>query len=820
MQKYFIALSEDISRSTNEVEVRVKVIAATRLLMQQTVFAVAEWVGQKVPDPSIAPPRSVVDSLWQPADGTLVDALDSLLICADQTGWTGISRVLIKNIGERPASEICGDGPKNLIGLLRSLVKMRNDGAEGHGLVGGYKPESEADAFAYLVETLSPVIPKALSDNRLSIGKVPDEVSLKFLRSWNEAPALIRRIRRIASDRVRVYCQFYGANGRAEFNYDAANPFAGLGVKELPSLVKWENTWEPDVFMPDRKTDSFTGRQTQVDELLEWYEDQDARACLVYGDGGYGKTTLAIEFVHRVLNEEISVSWQPKVVIFHTAKRTQWGLNGLEQVKAGQPHLTELLVSIHVLLFGSFPANDFYRLELSAAVSQLQGKVQDVLGLRRKEIWIVLDNTETLVSDEGESRLVGREIKEVARRLGRVLLTSRRAEHLEASPIEVPVLDMREAVDFVRERCRLMNCNIEHEFSDKELEGEIEKIERRPIVLEAFVGALCDPSTRKISRATERVSKMLSKDLGEFLFADVWAKLSIDERRVLLLMARVGDVHQSYSFKTCCEEIGVTVSSMERVLQQSSGIASIVTVANDIQVSFSKNFVAFAIGQKVRLADGSDSPTSENVVRVTSRVSSMVRNASRYLGGMASDAVRTPLAKAAEVARREGRIDESQRLFEQAIASDSMNGQLRARFAYFLFSSKQDMDAALHQAKAAVDLLQGDAEAWFLRGMIEARKGDVRACDLSLSKAEELGIPWYRCSVQLTWGLLKARPAQLPLASKELSRLDTYLKSKSSDHRVMGEVDLLKRRMQAISERRARSTGRLDRIERALSRVK
>lgn len=89
-----------------------------------------------------------------------------------------------------------------------------------------------------------------------------------------------------------------------------------------------------------------------------------------------------------------------------------------------------------------------------------------------------------------------------------------------------------------------------------------------------------------------------------------------------------------------------------------------------------------------------------------------------------------------------------------------------------------------------------------MRGLIEARQGDVRACDTSLAKAEDLGVSWYRCSVQKCWAYLKSRPPQLPLATKELLRLDTYLRSKDSDRRVSGEVELLKRRLQAISERK------------------
>lgn len=803
MQKYFENCVKEVAACSNQVEARVRVIVGVRLLLQQAVFGLLEWVGNKAPDPSLTPPKYVLDTLWKPADGSLVDALDALLIAAEQTGWSGVSRLLLKSVMDRPAAELCGNHPKNLLGLLRALVQLRNDGGEGHGLLGGYMPAQEADAFKFLVESLQSVLPRAdESGGYAKFGTDADVIELKFLKARDGVPALIRRIQRIASDRVRVNCQILdGAGLRADFNYDAPNPFEALGEKGLPSLLEWQNDWGARVSMPDRKTDSFTGRLSQIDELLEWYEDEGARACLVYGDGGFGKTTLAIEFVHRILDQEVEVLWKPKIVIFYTAKRTQWGLNGLEPIKSGQPHLIELLANINVLLFGSYPAAEFYRLDFVAAVSNLQGRMTE-LGVKRQDVWLVIDNTETLMSDDGESRAVGRELKEVARKIGRVLLTSRRKEHLEATPIEVPVLEMAEAVEFVRERSRKLKCKLAVDAKIEELQREIEKIERRPIVLEAFVSALCDPAIRKIERATERVAKMLNKDLGDFLFADVWARLELKERRVLLLMARVADVHQSYSLRVCCEEAGVTVSSMEQVLEESRGIASVVTVSGDVQIGFTKNFIDFSKGKQVLLPGGSASPTEAEVAKVAAKISSLVKTVSRYKVGTGDEAFRTPLAKAAEMARREGDIVESQRLFEQAVASDSLNGHLRERFAYFLFSAKQDIDAALHQAKIAVELLPDQGEAWFMRGLIEARQGDVRACDASLAKAEDLGVSWYRCSVQKCWGYLKARPPQLPLATKELLRLDTYLRSKDSDRRVSGEVELLKRRLQTISERK------------------
>ncbi|MEA9914325.1 hypothetical protein VDG39_16700 [Xanthomonas campestris pv. raphani] len=804
MQKFFDAMVVSVNSCVNEVEVRVRVITSVRLLLQQVVYGLIEWVGNKAPDPSLQPSRQLIDSLRQPTDGTLVEALESLLICAEQTGWSGISRLLVKSVVGRPAELICGQQPKNLMGLLRSLVHLRNDGGEGHGLVGGNMPKEEKDALVFLVSSLSVVLPKIKAGcNTVSIGVDADVIDAKFIKTWEGSPALIRKIKQLASDRVRAYCQVNDGQGfRREFNYDATNPFVGLQGKGLPALVEWPNGWFPKVFMPDRKTDSFTGRVSQLEELAEWYDDDGARACLVYGDGGFGKTTLAIEFAHRVLDEEITISWKPKIVIFYTAKRWQWGLNGLEPIMSGQPHLMELLANINVLLFGAFPTSDFYRLEFGSAVSQLQNKIKVDLGLDRSDIWLIVDNTETLISDDIESRAVGKELKEVTRRLGRVMLTSRRKEHLEASPVEVPVLTMDEAIKFVKDRSSHLKCSLGKNASNEDLRAAIDNLERRPIVLEAFVNALCDPAIRKIERATERVARMLNKDLGDFLFADVWARISQNERLVLLLMSRVGDVHQSYSLRICCEEFGVSVASMEKVLEESGGIASVVTVSGDIQISFSKNFIEFSKGKFIDLPNRPKSPTSSEVARATGKISTFVKNSIQFRSGLNDVAYRTPLAKAAFVARKEGDKDESFRLFEQAVGSDSMNGELRERFAQFLFSEKQDNEAALHQAKIAVELLPTNGEVWFMRGLIEARQGDVRASEISLDKAEELDIPWYRCSVQKCWAYLKAKPPQLPLAAKEISRLETYLQSQSVIKRESGEVELLKRRMSALKNKR------------------
>ncbi|WP_156773823.1 ATP-binding protein [Paraburkholderia tropica] len=52
--------------------------------------------------------------------------------------------------------------------------------------------------------------------------------------------------------------------------------------------------------VPVRQTDTFEGRTKELDTLKEWMEDEDTRFCLIYGDGGFGKTTLALELLNRL----------------------------------------------------------------------------------------------------------------------------------------------------------------------------------------------------------------------------------------------------------------------------------------------------------------------------------------------------------------------------------------------------------------------------------------------------------------------------------------------------------------------------------------
>ena len=388
----------------------------------------------------------------------------------------------------------------------------------------------------------------------------------------------------------------------------------------------------------------------------------------------------------------------------------------------------------------------------------------------------------------------------MARRLGRVMLTSRRREIIEAAPIIVDSLSESEAVEFILDRAQKLSIKLLEKTSKADLSAAIAGLERRPIVLEALVRALADPATKRIDQAVSRVTEMLRRDLGEFLFADAWARLSVDLRRLLLLMTRVADVHDTQSLRICARIIGLSPQAAEAALEESGGIASQLQLNDSVQIAFSKNFLEFASEKVILLSGGATSPSESEILTARHAYSSFVQNAQKFSGDRIVLAFRTPQARAAHRARQLGQHEDAIKLYEQAILTDSTNGWLFNRFTS-CFTTCGSIAKHCH-AKRAIELLPSEGEPWYTRGLIEARLGDFRACELSMANAERDGIEPERCSMQRAWAYLKTSPAQIGLAEREIQKLSGLTRSFSPKSRQRVELERLEGRLATLKARK------------------
>ena len=119
-----------------------------------------------------------------------------------------------------------------------------------------------------------------------------------------------------------------GLGQRTELIYEAPDVLsAPVGTRAITYdiLGTARVDWNVLVIVPDRMTGCFIGREAELKQLADWADNQDSRACMLYGDAGLGKTTLVIDFLYRILEGRLTTSWTPSAITYYTAKQTRWG---------------------------------------------------------------------------------------------------------------------------------------------------------------------------------------------------------------------------------------------------------------------------------------------------------------------------------------------------------------------------------------------------------------------------------------------------------------------------------------------------------------
>src|SRR5690606_17672639 len=119
----------------------------------------------------------------------------------------------------------------------------------------------------------------------------------------------------------------------------ATNVFAADGVR--PDKFRWTEVPSSDGSklvlhnIPGRQTSTFVGRKRELEKLVDWFDEMtDYRPCLVFGDGGFGKTTLVLEFFNLLIEGEDEIKAPvPSIISYYTAKRTRWSEDGIIHIK-------------------------------------------------------------------------------------------------------------------------------------------------------------------------------------------------------------------------------------------------------------------------------------------------------------------------------------------------------------------------------------------------------------------------------------------------------------------------------------------------------
>jgi serine/threonine protein kinase/Tfp pilus assembly protein PilF len=715
------------------------------VLQYAAISAIEYWYATK-PDRAESP--ASIQQLLKPVDETPVAILDDLVPLLRSDGWKKCAPQWLPD----PSSGVPARAAA-LRELVQTWLQYRGKG------------ETEADVQQrnlerdlpwlktlanMLLAGLGELLPCADAAGSLSID-APRPLALTGPRMIDGKPVVIRNFTRHgAAWRVRYNALSERATADGSYLLDDSCALISACCELRNAYIPYSLTlasgeqWRPTVLLPQRQTPVFAGRAEELSALREWYETTESNACLIYGNGGIGKTTLVLEFLNGLL-ERPDVVWLPAVICFYSAKQWRWSVNNrIEEVRQLAPavvdavrELTRLLDDVWTAAWQTMTAAD----AIKHAVTLYQG-----VGLKRHQILLILDNTETLARTQGDEHELMRVVSAMSTKLCRVLMTSRRREHIEAFPIQLAPFDKKTATSLVRKLAETYNATPIIQAGEARIARAVEELECHPLLLDAFV-RYASYGGRSVEDARQQVLTDTRDGLADFLFVDAWRRIDVKSQTVFLVLGRIADTFDDEVAGWACSEVGIAHLKWRDVAFEETKFGSLVNYGSrcDIQLS---------LGAREYFAERFKKLTTEQrdeVERIAERVRKRYRKlleAQRLpLSERAQEAFRTAAARAARLAAQAGNREEAILWYEDAVSFDKTNAGLWEHFTWYLIRG-ENLDRAARTAAEWCRQAPLDPDAYFAAGVIAARRGDIAASDRALERALSFGKAANLCDLE------------------------------------------------------------------------
>ena len=504
--------------------------------------------------------------------------------------------------------------------------------------------------------------------------------------------------------------------------------------------------WEPDILLPTRQTYHFQGRTEQLEELLEWY-NSDRNMCLVRGDGGIGKTTLVLEFLHEILDHStLNVKYFPEAICFYDAKLTRWTPDGFERlnVTTGMPTILDALMLL--VSYVQRPKEEWYSLDADSLIDVVAKELEGV-GLTQNDVLLVLDNTETLALQASMEPELHRLLNRVSERIARVIVTSRRTESIIAQHIVVQGLDKDSSINLLRVLAMENSVEALKNANTGILEKSAGRLGYKPLLLEVFVRHLTRPGAT-IDTAIGRVQASASGSLGEFLYEDAWQRLSEENKKVFVVLSMIERPLDHYTVGWVCRELETqTVSWIDSYMETHFGSYRHYGSAG-YDIVFVPEAAYFFHSQMDSFSEKDREYLAAIVDKVSGLYDQMQAGEVAYRPDRIDKAFRTPAAKAARLCANKGNIEDAHTWYEEAMLNDPNNSELFDRYAYFLTNHVKNHKKAAEFARAAIRLDGDNEEALYSAGCIEYRLGHLEEGDSYMDRANGAGKPMHLCLME------------------------------------------------------------------------
>lgn len=754
-----------------------QVLAVQRSCLQMAALAAIDLYEVRVRPLIELELTDIATQMLAPADGTPVQLLDLLIPsfrnCIDPRFAAGWYPNEVTPAGEKLAE---GLGKK-----LESWVTFRNN-RPGHGVLDKDTVDREFEPLCRLaantIAVLGSLFPIAAIINGQRIMVLDSVIPQAVVTSCPNASGQAVVLRQFRSKRGiwESHCQTLDLQSSQEIvvPVETTAPLLMLSSGRRRQrflgldLRVGSHKWTPLVDVPSRQTAYFEGRLTELEKLIKWSNDLESRACLLYGDGGIGKTTLALEFIHGLLERPPSdLQFRPQVVCFYSAKMTRWTEHGIQHYTSLQPVIED---AVRQLLYALHDSLDkaWWKSSGEALINRVAGELRS-MGVERNATLLIVDNAETLATKPGDDQILGDILTEISRKVARVLVTSRRREKFEAFPIEVTPMDDDAGAALLLRLGRELKAAAIQSAGASRLRKETRDLHGKPILLEALARHVAK-SGLSIDAAKRQIVQDAQEGLSEFLYEDAWARISEEHRRVFIILSELDVPLTNHVVGWVCGEVSAIHVAWQQAFEETH-------FGNQLAYGSESEIDIAPMAGEFFLVKGRELPHADRarLNLIKDSVTRKYRERERALSTPASDrieeAFRTPEARAAKLSARMGKLEDANLWYEEAVTKDSQNSALFDRFAWFLMQLVGDLDKAEQMAEVACRLDGKNFEAHFTKALIFYRRFDLAKGDEAVILAQEFGKSETACWIQKA----RARMGNLSLHSRDAERRTVLL---------------------------------------------
>ncbi len=277
---------------------------------------------------------------------------------------------------------------------------------------------------------------------------------------------------------------------------------------EIPSYVEERGTHNLPI--PDFDETGFLGRKQQASDLLKHILGPYPVVSLV-GDGGIGKTALALKVAYDVLDMP---DCPFEAIVWVSSKTTQLTAQEIRRIEGA--------ISDSLGIFNSIAV------ELVGTVDNPMDEVIEYLGTFK--ILLIIDNLETVLDEKIRQFLAMLPLG------SKVLITSRIGIGAFEYPQKLQAMDQNDAIDLLRAMARVRGVTDLVKLNNKKLVNFCRRMKFNPGFIKWFVSTV---------QAGTRPEEVLSKPdiFLDFCMSNVYDYLSLKGRTVLRSMLGLPGKH-------------------------------------------------------------------------------------------------------------------------------------------------------------------------------------------------------------------------------------------------------------------------------------